>query len=136
LLQYYYLHAHYTKGTEYLIRALIKLFSDLFHENFVRLFSFHSRYLYTIGVNKYLALELGCPLFRQIKLPYFLYLINCLLQDSITFFDIFVSLIKIYRLFMFRSPLLHKSLLISFPFVTKMIQFTKLFSNGVSPLVT
>ena len=59
---------HYTKGTRSALRpptVCRHMVSVLFHSPHGVLFTFPSRYLFTIGRQKYLALEGGPPRFRQ-----------------------------------------------------------------------
>lgn len=58
----YHLQIHYTKGTSFFLWLLWFLwFSVLFHFSFACLFTFHSRYSFSIGVRSFLVLEAWFP---------------------------------------------------------------------------
>src|SRR5258707_11835960 len=110
-------------------------FQDLFHSPSGVLFAFPSRYWFTIGRSRVLALEDGPPIFRQdytcpallvvplVPLPTFrvrgYHPLRPPFSERST-----KSKAKRYRLIPFRSPLLWESRLISVPAGTEMFQFS------------
>ena len=121
-------------------------FQVLFHSPPGVLFTFPSRYCSLSVTKSYLALEGGppafmqdssCPALLRIQIRSALFKIQdfYLLRSgfpAVFFYKAFSLLLSIpqrsenlwFGLFPFRSPLLRKSCLLSFPPVTKMFQFT------------
>lgn len=113
LAQQYHLQIHYTKGTSFFsMTALVSMISGSFHLSVAILFTFHSRYSFTIGVSWCLVLEVWFP-FLQTS-----YWCSTPLSLPRTYGTQLPSLFctsSAFWLFVGRSPLLHVSLLISFP---------------------
>jgi len=107
-------------------------FSPWYAQNFSPFL--HSTFLYR-SRKIYLIFDGGPPIFEQsstcfILLILFFYLISHrAITPSMALFYIrfFITNKRILGLICFRSPLLTESLLIFFPLVTKMFQFTKFF---------
>ena len=131
------------------LSACAHLLSGSFHIPLRILFSFHSRYSSTIGLELYVGLEVSAShiharypthttpvsLRDHIRYGYgTLTLYGCVIPDDFSFSDLGKKWTKHHMslrfpkeirfvLFRFRSPLLTESRLISFPPPTKMLQF-------------
>jgi hypothetical protein len=129
-------------------------FQGLFHPPLGVLFTFPSRYLFTIGRLKYLALESGLPSFPQnctcfVVLRIQAQILHSSLRDSHPLRSRFPTRSSSMRLFVacpttpvgtntywfglipVRSPLLRESRLISFRRATEMFQFTRCPPDGL-----